>query len=272
MAVDTLSAAAWMAAMTSSRVPSLKLGTHSTSASDHDDAAGRERLTIATLNALNHSSTESILNLSVGELLERLGSSDPAPGGGAAAALAGALGAALVQMTANLTIGRPKLADVETQARAIETRTGELRSRLAALGDEDASAFDQVSQAYRLPREDDAQKTARSTAIQTALHAAAAVPLHTAQLCAEVLVVAEEAAPILNASVISDVLVGAVMAHAALESAALNVDVNVAAMTDPAASERLESELSSARAGADERLARILAAGRSRFSKPARKS
>jgi len=64
-------------------------------------------------NALNHSDPSSILNLTVGEFLERLGSSDPAPGGGAAAAVAGAMGAALVQMTANLTIGRPKLADVE---------------------------------------------------------------------------------------------------------------------------------------------------------------
>ena len=65
-----------------------------------------------------------MLDMTVGELLQRLGSSDPAPGGGAAAALAGALGAALVQMTANLTIGRPRLADVEEQARAHRSARG----------------------------------------------------------------------------------------------------------------------------------------------------
>src|SRR5258708_6474364 len=119
-----------MASMTRGRIPSLKLGTHSTNDVD-DNWAGRGPFTMClhslrgcSQTALNHSDPHlnSILELTVGELLERLGSSDPAPGGGAAAALVGALGAALVQMTANLTIGRPKLADVEAQARGIETR------------------------------------------------------------------------------------------------------------------------------------------------------
>src|SRR5689334_1713309 len=102
--------------------------------------------------ALNHSASSSLLDLTVGDLLERLGSSDPSPGGGAAAALAGALGAALIQMTANLTLGRPRLADVQDQARAIESRVGALRQQLAELGDADSAAFDQVSAAYKLPR------------------------------------------------------------------------------------------------------------------------
>src|SRR5579859_3829799 len=102
----------------------------------------------------------------VGDLLERLGSSDPTPGGGAAAAVVGALGAALIEMTANLTIGRPRLADVEGQAKQIEGRAAELRHRLERLGDADADAFDKVTAAYRLPRGDDAQKAARTQAIQ----------------------------------------------------------------------------------------------------------
>ena len=208
-----------------------------------------------------------MLDLSVRELLARLGSSDPAPGGGAAAALAGALGAALVQMTANLTIGRPRLAAVEADARRIEGRAGELRQRLADLGDADAAAFEQVGAAYRLPRQDDAQKAARAKAIQTALQAAAAVPLETARICAEVLDVAEEAAPILNPAVISDVMVGALLTRAALESAALNVEINLASMTDPAAIEPLATALDSARAGLDERVSRVLSTGRARFPK-----
>ena len=207
----------------------------------------------------------SILDWSVGELLQRLGSSEPAPGGGAAAALAGALGAALVQMTASLTIGRPRFADVEDQAQRIAQRTAELRQRLARLGQADAEAFDKVSTAYRLPRADDAQKATRSEAIQSALRLAAEVPLETARISAEVVEVAEEAAPVLNRAVISDVLVGALLAQAALHSAAINVEINLASMTDAAAIERYSNELDRLRSGVDERVERVLQAGRARF-------
>jgi formiminotetrahydrofolate cyclodeaminase len=215
--------------------------------------------------ALNHSASASILDLSLGALLERLGSSDPAPGGGAAAALAGALGAALVQMTANLTLGRPRLADVQDQARSIAERAGSLRERLARLADADAEAYARVSAAYKLPRDDEAQKAERSRAIQSALLSAARVPLETAQVAADVLLVAEEAAPILNQSVISDVVVGALLAQAALASAAVNVKINLAAMADPVETARLSTELERAQAGATERLQRVLEVGRSRF-------
>jgi formiminotetrahydrofolate cyclodeaminase len=214
---------------------------------------------------LNHSPSSSILNLTLGELLDRLGSADPSPGGGAAAALAGALGAALVQMTANLSIGRPRLADIEAQARGIESRAGSLRRQLAELADADSEAFDKVSAAYKLPRHDDAQKAARTEAIQSALHIAAAVPMQTARMCADVLAVAEEAAPILNPAVISDVVVGALLAQAALEGAAINVEINLATMTDASAVERYSSELQQARDGAGQRVQRVVDTGRSRF-------
>jgi formiminotetrahydrofolate cyclodeaminase len=218
---------------------------------------------------LNHPASRSILDSGVGEFLSQLGSSEPAPGGGAAAALAGALGAALVQMTANLTIGRPRLADVEPQARRIEARAAELRKRLARLGDADAEAFEQVSAAYRLPRGNDAEKAARSQAIQAALQRAAAVPLQTAQACAAVLEIADEAAPVLNSAVISDVVVGALLARAALESAGVNVEINMASMTDADSVAQLSSQLETARSGTSERLERVVAAGRSRYLKQA---
>jgi methenyltetrahydrofolate cyclohydrolase len=214
---------------------------------------------------LNHPANGSILELPIGELLERLGSSDPTPGGGAAAAVVGALGAALVEMTANLTLGRPRFADVEDKAKRIEQRAAELRRRLAALGDADAAAFEKVSAAYKLPRGDDAQKADRSRVIQSALLVAAGVPLETARLCAEVLGLAEEAAPVLNPAVISDVLVGALLARAGLDSAAVNVEINLAAMTDPSAAERFSSELARTRSGIQEQVERTLAVGRSRF-------
>jgi methenyltetrahydrofolate cyclohydrolase len=214
---------------------------------------------------LNHPESSSIFDLTLGEFLDRLGSSDPTPGGGAAAAVVGALGAALIEMTANLTLGRPRLADVQDQAHSIERRASDLRTRLQKLGDADAEAFDQVTAAYKLPRADDAQKAARTEAIQAALRVAADVPLESARISAEVVELADEAAPVLNAAVISDVLVGALMAQAALSSAGLNVEINLASMTDAATVEQYSGELARARDGVEERVERILGTGRSRF-------
>ena len=90
-------------------------------------------------------------------------------------------------------------------------------------------------------------------------------------MCAAVLELAEVAAPLLNPSVISDVMVGALLAQAALDSAALNVDVNLAAMTDARVTEQLQRELDQARSGSAERLQRILDTARSRLSKPVSK-
>jgi methenyltetrahydrofolate cyclohydrolase len=218
-----------------------------------------------TGKTLNHPASSSIFDLTLGEFLDRLGSSDPTPGGGAAAAVVGALGAALIEMTANLTIGRPRLADVQDQAHGIERRAADLRARLQKLGDADAEAFDQVTAAYKLPRADDAQKAARAQAIQAALRVAADVPLESARISAEVVELAEEAAPLLNPAVISDVLVGSLLAQAALNGAGLNVEINLASMTDATTVEQYSSELARAREGVDARVARILATGRSRF-------
>jgi formiminotetrahydrofolate cyclodeaminase len=277
------------------------LGTHSTSALDADVGPLLPLTIILSVNALNHSESDSILDLSVRELLERLGSSAPAPGGGAAAALAGALGAGLVQMTANLSIGRPKLVAIEPHARDIEAQAAALRVRLAELGDADAQAYARVSAAYKLPRpaahahaqdpereqaaqdnersmsaqdserQRSAQDPERVRAIQRALRQAAEVPLQTAQLCAALLELADRAAPLLNPLVISDVMVGALLAQAALESAALNVDVNLRAMTDAEAVAHLQRDLDAAQAGSTWRLQRVLDTARARLSKPVSK-
>jgi formiminotetrahydrofolate cyclodeaminase len=217
------------------------------------------------VKALNHPDYGSILDMPLRELLGRFGSSHPSPGGGAGSSLTGSLGAALVEMTANLTIGRPRFAAIEEKAREIARDAADLRERLAALADADAEAFERVGAAYRMPRGDDAQKAARSQAIQSALLVASEVPLETARLSARVIELAEQAAPILNPTVISDVLVGALLAQAAQASATINIEINVASMTDRAATERLTRGLAEAQAGVDERMQKILTAGRSRF-------
>jgi formiminotetrahydrofolate cyclodeaminase len=168
-------------------------------------------------------------------------------------------------MTANLTLGRPRLADVQEQARAIEAHAADLRTRLQGLADADAEAYAAVSAAYRLARETDEQRQARTAAIQSALAQAASVPLQVASACAEVLEVCQTAAPLLNASVISDVMVGALVAHAGLEAAAVNVEVNLASMTDAPSVARLSGQLAEARAGAPEVLAGALAVASSRI-------
>jgi methenyltetrahydrofolate cyclohydrolase len=209
--------------------------------------------------------TAALLSLPMRTLLDQLASAAPAPGGGAAAALAGAMGAALVQMTANLTLARPKLVDVHSAANGIEARAGEQRQRLQVLAAADATAYARVSAAYRMPKETEAERAARSAAIQMALVDAAGVPLDVVRECARLLVVCEDAAPILNAVVISDVLVGALLAHAALEASAANVEVNVGTFEDAAEAGRLSAELAEARAGARERMERTVAACRARF-------
>jgi formiminotetrahydrofolate cyclodeaminase len=214
---------------------------------------------------LNHPDPNSIFDLPLGEFLEQLGSSAPTPGGGAAAAVVGALGAALIQMTANLTIGKPRLVEVQDQAVSIEQRAAELRGSLERLGDADAEAFDRVTSAYRLPRADEGQRADRGRAIQAALRLAADVPLETARVSADVISLAEEAAPLLNPAVISDVLVGALLAQSAVNSAALNVEINLAAMTDAESVQHYTGELARAREGLEARVERTLAAGRARF-------
>jgi formiminotetrahydrofolate cyclodeaminase len=226
-----------------------------------------ERLGAAAYHAgaLKHSDGQSILDLTVRDLLEALGSSEPTPGGGAAAALAGALGAALVQMTANLTLGRPRWAEVQDQARAVEERAAGLRARLEQLADADAQAYGSVNAAYRLPRDTDGRRASRTAAIQQALAGAAAVPLDVAQTCAALLSVCEAAAPVLNSAVISDVMVGALLGRAGLEAAAVNVEVNLASLDDATIVSNLRQALDRACAGAVDRTQRVLDVGRSRF-------
>ena len=199
------------------------------------------------------------------ELLALLGSSAPAPGGGAAAALVGALGAGLVEMTANLTVGRERYAAVEAEAQAIVQQAREARERFQAWVEEDAAVYGRVSAAYRRPRGSEDEKRARQAAIQAALAEAAQVPLDVAAASAALLRLCRTAAPLLNPNVISDVMVGAQLAHAALESAAINVQVNTATMADRERAIGLDTALAEARSGAADALAEVLAVGRERM-------
>ncbi len=168
----------------------------------------------------------------LGEFLDELASSAPAPGGGAVAALAGALGAALVSMVANLTRGKAGYEAAQGPAGEILAQSEQLRRRLAALMGEDYDAFMRLSQAMKLPRGSDEEKAARTAALQAALKDAALVPMQVAQACSDAMQLCRPIAEIGNKNAISDAGVAVLMAEAGLRSAALNVLINLGLIKD----------------------------------------
>ena len=175
----------------------------------------------------------------IGTWLEALASSAPAPGGGAAAALSAAIGAALIEMVCNLTIGRPRYAAHEALMREALARATTLRRRALGLAAADARAFGAVTDAYRLPKETDEQARARAERIQGALIGATEVPLETAALAAEVVQLAGRIVDGANVNALADIAAAAAAARAALETALVNVEANLAALPDRSRSREL---------------------------------
>jgi formiminotetrahydrofolate cyclodeaminase len=169
---------------------------------------------------------------SLEQFLDALGSSAPTPGGGAASALAGAIAAALAEMVAQLTVGRPKYAAVEVRAQTVLRETQRLRSELLALVDEDAQAYGGVATAYALPRASEDERRARDEAIQAALQAAMQPPLRIMEHGCDVLRLAGEIAEIGNPTVTSDAGCAALLGAAATRAAGLNVMANVVLLRD----------------------------------------
>lgn len=185
----------------------------------------------------------TVLDQEIGAWLDELASPAPAPGGGAAAAMLAAVGAGLIEMVCNLTIGKPRYAEHEEVMRATLISATELRLSAGQLAAEDAAAFRAVSRAYRLPKESDEEKAARTRAIQAALIEAADVPLRVAAVAAEVIGLSDRILAGANVNVISDVAVAASAGRAALDSAVINVEINISAMSDPGGRATLRGDL-----------------------------
>jgi formiminotetrahydrofolate cyclodeaminase len=168
----------------------------------------------------------------IGPFLDALASKASTPGGGSAAAIMGAMGAALVSMVGNLTIGKQKYADVEADMETMVAHAEGLRESLTEAVKADIQVFAAVMAAYGLPKDRDEQKAARSATLQQALKEATDVPLDCARLCAEVIALSRTAAEKGNSNVASDAGVAVLAAHAALRSAALNVYINVGSIKD----------------------------------------
>lgn len=183
--------------------------------------------------------------------LDDLASSSATPGGGSAAAIIGAMGAALASMVCNLTIGKKKYADVEEEMKALLSRAEALRAKLTGMIEDDVKAFDAVMSAYGMPKETDAEKEKRTEAIQAALKIATDVPLRCCHAAREVIDVASAVAAKGNLGVISDAGVAVLAAYAALRSAALNVYTNAKIITDKAFADAKLKELEALLQGAE---------------------
>ncbi|MBM3240445.1 cyclodeaminase/cyclohydrolase family protein [Candidatus Poribacteria bacterium] len=172
------------------------------------------------------------INEPMKKYLDDTASGEPTPGGGSVAALVGALGAALTSMVCNFTVGKEKYKDVEAEVTEILSQAENLRGDLAELMQADTEAYSQVSAAYGMPRKSSKEKEARTAAIQEALKAALQVPLKAAMRCYDVLKLNEPLVEKGNSNLISDVGVAVALAESALQSAALNVEINLVSIKD----------------------------------------
>lgn len=206
--------------------------------------------------------TERLVDRTLRAFSEDLASERPVPGGGSAAAYAGALGAALCAMV--LRISAKKSATPMTER--IE-EFDNLRADLLRLADDDAAAFARVSEAMKMQRSTDEEKAARKERLQAGFLGAARVPLEVAKTARRLLEACErmmaDAAPM----TVSDVGVGVLMAEAALRGAALNVMINLASLKDAAQVKALSEELDRALEGSEERRARVLQLVESRIAR-----
>lgn len=196
---------------------------------------------------------ERLASLSIDDFLTRLGSKEPVPGGGAAAGVTGAIGAALALMVVNYSIGRKNLAEHQDEIKEIGSVFEDLRSRLTHLAEEDASAYAELSALWGLPKDD----PKRTEGWNLALDRAIAVPTGIMDAGAKLLDLCAKLAPICNRNLLSDLAGASALAEACVRAAGQNVRVNAAMLDDKDASERLMADLASRRGSAGEKRAEI---------------
>jgi glutamate formiminotransferase/formiminotetrahydrofolate cyclodeaminase len=187
--------------------------------------------------------TPATFNVERSTFLDDLAAATPAPGGGSAAAYAGAMGAALVAMVARLTIGKKSYLPVQAQMNEILKQAERLRAELTEAVQADSAAFEAVMAAFKLPKDTPDDMATRSAAIEKATIEAAQVPLKTAQNAVSVMALAERGAALGNLNAITDAASAAALGRAALNAAGYNVRVNVANLNEAAAGETFLHQL-----------------------------
>ena len=173
-----------------------------------------------------------LITLPVDKFVATTASGEPVPGGGSISALCGSLSAALAAMVSRLTIGKKKYADVQEQMEKLAEKLSHASTLLLKAVDMDSDAYDQVFQAYKLPKDTDEQKEARSFAIQQALKHAAAVPFSVASMVNTFLPDIVDVATSGNQNAITDAYVASLCARAAILGAGANVRINLTSIND----------------------------------------
>jgi methenyltetrahydrofolate cyclohydrolase len=179
----------------------------------------------------------------VADYLAKLASSSATPGGGSAAMFVASTGAALLAMVCRITAQNPKSEEQQRTAERIAAQADQLRDTFLAARSLDEAAFEAVLQAQALPKSTDAERDARSTAVQAALQRASQVPLDSAARAVELLQLVEEALQIANPGLRSDVGCAAEFAGAAIAACAYNVHINHKYMKDAAVVEAQRARL-----------------------------
>lgn len=184
----------------------------------------------------------------IGSYLTRLASREPTPGGGAAGGLHLAQGAALLAMVARYSTGK-NFQDVQERAELIAAQADDLISRSVKMADEDEEVFAAVIGSYQLPRLDDAQKVARTEAIQKATVDATGPQLDTVKIAGSIIELASELVGIGNRNVLSDVAAAAESARAALGTAVVTLEINIKSLSDQETRNQLTQAVNAAESG-----------------------
>lgn len=171
-----------------------------------------------------------LAELKTAEFVDLLASDAPAPGGGSAAALEGALGAALTAMVCGLTVGKKKYAEFEELAQSAQAKALDLKARFVDVMDRDTEAFNVVSAAFGMPKATDEEKAARSAAIQKGLEGCTKTPFEMMELAVETLELTASILGKSNDSAASDLGVSALSLRAAIQGAWLNVLINIGSL------------------------------------------
>ena len=173
-----------------------------------------------------------LADLKVAEFADVLASEAPAPGGGSASALEGALGAAMTSMVCSLTVGKKKYAEHEALAKEVKEKTADLKARFVDVMDRDTEAFNVVSAAFAMPKATDEEKAARSAAIQEALKGCTKTPFEMMELAAEAIDLTASVLGKSNDSAASDLGCAALSLKAGIQGAWLNVLINIGSLKD----------------------------------------
>ncbi len=188
-----------------------------------------------------------LIDLSVRDFIRDIDSASPAPGGGSASAVSGAMGAALVRMVGHLTIPKKKFQKLDDSVQKafieIHESVKSLQNRLVDLVDKDTDAFNAIMEAIRMPKETEQEKKRREKALESATIKAIDIPLSIAESAAEVMRKVDFVAQYGNRNAVSDVGVGLLMLHTALEGACLNVMINLSGLKDDAMKDDYEKRV-----------------------------